>query len=643
MKDEPQERAPSSLLPTLMGHLGLPTTQHSAEPSALHTRIDTLQKQASLETLLHALDDKDESVRATAVRVLEQWGKQVPRERIVACLHDDSWLVREAAIVTLHAWEEPIDSALLNTDENPYVRETTHLYTRRSKESRFSAHALSRLLFQSLQGSTEGQKLMRKIQNGETQQDESEEIIFTNIDDGTIVNTTNQERTRKKSQMFLRVTEGIVAALVIFGLVGTWLTFMQHEHSTSTTHTLNATPLTSYVLLNQHFQNPISTPSWSADDKYVLAIDSKNQVYAWDIATGILRKTFVLPFKPSDTGGTWEWSFAPDARYLVVANQQGEIQIWDAVAGRMVIKDTTHAGTWPTWEWSTDGSSRVIIGSYNGNGTAQIWYANSGKRGISLNNESLKNIRYFAWSPNGQYIALFTAASSPTQPIINGMVQIWDTSTGKEVQHFSDGGDTGTILWSPDSTYILTASNKFSKNTTIRVWDALTGQKRLTYTGHTAVPSPLQFSANGTRVLSISTHETLVWNVSTGHTTLNIPRLDTNSTIPSLSPDGSLLEVITQDNTLQIWNTDVGRIVYTYKNNTDTIAVSVPIVWSPNGKYLGFVSSRGKVQMLNTFTGIVLPVSNTPSDATQYFVWSSDNIMLAVSSNTQLEVLQAPG
>ena len=112
MKDEQQERAPSSLLPTLMGRLGLPTTQHGAEPTALHTRVDTLQKQTSLETLLQALDDKDESVRATAVRALEHWREQVPHERIVACLHDDSWLVREAAIVTLSGWGQPLDPVL---------------------------------------------------------------------------------------------------------------------------------------------------------------------------------------------------------------------------------------------------------------------------------------------------------------------------------------------------------------------------------------------------------------------------------------------------------------------------------------------------------------------------------------------------
>ena len=41
MKEEQQERAPSSLLPTLMGRLGLPTTQHIAQPTALHTHIDT--------------------------------------------------------------------------------------------------------------------------------------------------------------------------------------------------------------------------------------------------------------------------------------------------------------------------------------------------------------------------------------------------------------------------------------------------------------------------------------------------------------------------------------------------------------------------------------------------------------------------
>ena len=644
MRDEQQERAPSSLLPTLMGRLGLPTTQHVAEPTLLHTHIDRLQKQASLEMLLAALDDKDETVRATAIRVLEQWEEQVPHERIVTCLHDDSWLVREATVLTLNAWGEPIDSALLDTDENPYVRETTHLYTQRSEETHFSAYTLSRLLFQSLQRAKEGRRIMREIQNGETKQDESDEIVFTNLNDETITSTAYQRRTRKKSQKFLRVTEGIVAALVIIGLVGTWFTFVQHTRPTSTGHVQNTTPITSHVLLSQRFQSPIATPAWSADGKYMIAVDSTNQVYAWDITTKVLRKTFVLPFKPSDVGGTWEWSFAPDARYLVVASQQGEIQVWDTVAGRMTFKENTHVGTWPTWAWSTDYSSRIIIGSFNGSGTAQIWYANSGERSVTLRDESLKNVRYFAWSPDGHYIALFTAASSPTQPVINGMVQIWDANTGKETQQLSDGGDTGTILWSPDSTLILTASNKFSKNTTIRVWDALTftAHSRGTYTEHSAVPQPLQWSNDG-MIVSTSAHETLIWNVDTKETTIKIPQ--SLSTLQSLSlSNSSLLEVVTQDGTLQIWATGTGRLLYTYKHATDGVN-GASEAWSPDGKYVGFATTPSHVQVLDGLTGIVHSVHSVYDDkpffgSVQNIVWSFDSSILLISNDRMIQVLQ---
>ena len=641
MKDEQQERAPSSLLPTLMGRLGLPTTQHGAEPTALHTRVDTLQKQTSLETLLQALDDKDESVRATAVRALEHWREQVPHERIVACLHDDSWLVREAAIVTLSGWGEPLDAVLLSTDESPYVRETTTLYSQQSKKAHFSAHALSRLLFQSLSSSKEGQESISEIQSGEIEQDKSDEIVFTSLDEPTIRNATYSQRTRKKTRIFLRVAEGIVAAVVVFGLIGAWFTLAQHVRPTTTSHMLNVTPFASHVLLSQRFQNPISTPTWSADGKYIIALDSTNQVYIWDVTTKILRKTLVLPFKPSDT--TLEWSYAPDGRYLVVASQKGEIQIWDMVAGRMVIKDTTHAGTWPTWEWSTDGSSRVIIGSFNGNGTAQIWYANSGKRGPSLKAESLKNVRYFDWSPDGRYIALFTAASSPTQPVINGMVQIWDASTGQEVQHFSDGGDTGTILWSPDSTRILTASNKFSKNTTIRVWDVLTGHKELTYTGHSSVPQPFQW-ADATSVVSISAKEILAWNVNTGHTTIKITQ-SIGNTLQSLSSNRmGLLEVVTQDSTLQIWNVDTGRLLYTYKHATDGVN-GVSEVWSPNGKYVGFASVPSHVQVLDSSTGLMHSVHSVYDDnaffgSVQNIMWSPDGSMMLISNDRMIQVLQ---
>ena len=571
MKDEQQVRAPSSLLPTLMGRLGLPATQGIAEPTALYVRINTLQKQTSLEMLLQALDDTDESVRATAVRALERWGEQAPRKRIVACLHDDSWLVREAAVVTLNALGEPLETALLRTDESPYVRETTHLYIQ--------------------------------------QDDENDGIIFTNLDDESVLSTIRQ-RTHKNSRFFLPVAEGVMVALILFGLVGAWFTLAQYKLPKPIGQRQDAFPIASRVLLSQHFQNPIATPAWSADGKYIITVDSTNQVYVWNVTTKILSKTFVLPFKPSDIGGTWEWSFAPDGRYLVIASKQGEIEVWNTITGHMMLKNTTHAGIWPTWEWSTDDSSRIIIGNFNGTGTASIWYANSGERSVTLSDQSLKNIRYFTWSPDGHYIALFTAASSPTQPVINGRVQIWDASTGKEVQHFADGGDTGTILWSPDSTRILTASNKLSKNTTVRVWDALTGHKLLTYSGHSAVPQPFQW-VNDSNVVSIS---------------------------------NGLLEVVTQDNTLQIWNADTGRMLYTYKHATDG-ENGVSEAWSPDGKYVGFATVPSHVQMLDSATGVVHSVhsvydKNAFFGSVQNLVWSPDGSMMLISNDRMIQILQ---
>ncbi len=636
MNNEQQEHAPSSLLPTLMGRLGLPTTQHIAQPTALHSCIDTLQKQASLETLLHALEDKDESVRAMAVRKLADWENEATRERIVACLHDSSWLVREAAVVTLGELGGPIDAILLSNEESPQVRETASFYTQRSKGTPFSGHTVARLLLQPWlrdKGEHIGDKLA-----------EDDEIVFTHLDDEHAIRPIQPYKTHKKARSFLHITEGVVAVLVLLSLVGAWFALAHRVRPTSTDQKQDGAPIASHVLLSQRFQNPITPPVWSTDGKYMITVDSTNQVYAWDVTTKVLRKTFVLPFKPSDDGRTWEWSFAPDAQYLVVANQQGEIQVWDTVAGHMMFQDNTHAGTWPTWAWSTDYSSRLIIGSFNGNGTAQIWYANSGGRGVTLRDESLKNVRYFVWSPDGNYIALFTAASSPTQPVINGMVHIWDANTGKETQHFSDGGDTGSILWSPDSTNILTASNKFSKNTIIRTWDALTytAHSRGIYTGHSAVPQPLQESNDGI-VLSTSANETLVWDADTKETTIKIPQsLNTLQSV-SLNKDG-LLEVVTQDSTLQIWNANVGRLLYTYKHATDG-ENGVTEAWSPDGKYVGFATVPSHVQVLDSLTGIVHSVHSVYDNepffgSVQNIAWSFDSSMMVISNDRMIQVLQ---
>ena len=60
------------------------------------------------------------------------------------------------------------------------------------------------------------------------------------------------------------------------------------------------------------------------------------------------------------------------------------------------------------------------------------------------------------------------------------------------------------VTWSPDGTRIATAS----ADKTAKLWEAASGQERLTLYGHTAVVGGVAFSPDGTQLASMSDDST---------------------------------------------------------------------------------------------------------------------------------------
>ena len=119
----PIEQAPASLMPALLALLGLdgsaPTSPTDPSVSALRKaladpdwatraaaveQLEDLGDWVSFDLLLSALHDKDEMVRAVAVRVLGKRGDPADRSiraHLEEALHDPAWHVRETAIYAL--------------------------------------------------------------------------------------------------------------------------------------------------------------------------------------------------------------------------------------------------------------------------------------------------------------------------------------------------------------------------------------------------------------------------------------------------------------------------------------------------------------------------------------------------------------
>lgn len=188
--------------------------------------------------------------------------------------------------------------------------------------------------------------------------------------------------------------------------------------------------------------------------------------------------------------------------------------------------------------WSTDGKWIASAGSDK---TVQIWDTSSGKNVQTYRRHTFV-VQAVAWSPDERYIA--SAGDDRT-------VQVWNANTGELVLAYQGHSGYVTMLaWSPDSSSIASASS----DRTIQIWDAIKGRRRLTYRGHPGTLSAMAWSPDGANILSTSWvqerdkqgiphHRTViaVWSALTGEAyAFQTPQPLSVASINSLSwsPDG---------------------------------------------------------------------------------------------------------
>jgi WD40 repeat protein len=275
--------------------------------------------------------------------------------------------------------------------------------------------------------------------------------------------------------------------------------------------------------------------------------------------------------------------FTPDGSTLVVANEDGTIELWDPAT-----RQERRRWKGPTLKVmslavSPDGRAVATASGFwdkpDRGGDVQVWEMASGKL-LTAHHEPHSALMAVAFAPDGKTLA---AAA------FNGRVWLLDAATGKERGTLlqSGGGTVNGLVFTPDGKTLVGAGAKPGGGKTaglIRVWDVDTGKEKDTWRGAMAEAQYLCLSPDG-RTVAVACRDNTVrlWDVAAGRERAVLG--GHTGWVHSLAflPGGKALVSGSFDGTLKTWETASGREIATL---TTVMEIVLSVAVSPNGRIL---------------------------------------------------------